>query len=384
MKVCILSHCFSPAQGAAELYIGNIAEELAKIGVEVVVITNAFDPALPLFEDHGNLKIYRFANHFPTLLKNYGFMFEVMPTLKKVYEKERFDLLHSEHVFPVLKAGKFAEKHKIPHIVVIEGISRVSPYSKLIYLTHRLALPRAHFDILVSWSRFLSEEFFKKWGIDENKVRIIPGGLDIERFNPYTDGGQLRKSLLDSDATKLIFTAKPMNYTNVLGLAYIIKAMPHVIKEYKNCKLIIGGDGRKREDMEKLVEDLGIQQYVKFVGWIPQEKIPEHYAASDIVVNSIVYRHAGSVKVLESLSSGKPNVLCNIECLPGENSFPTEDITVLVKPGDEKDMAEGILKLLNNEELGEKLGNNAWNLIRDNFSIEKIAKDYKKLYEELV
>ena len=120
------------------------------------------------------------------------------------------------------------------------------------------------------------------------------------------------------------------------------------------------------------------------MGWIQQDDIPAYYAAADIVVNSTVYRHAGSVKVLESLSSGKPNVLCNIESLPGENSFPTEDIAVLVKPEDEHDMAHGMLKLLNDEELGKRLGNNAWNFIKDNFSIESIAKDYEKLYRELV
>ncbi|MBU2560605.1 glycosyltransferase family 4 protein, partial [archaeon] len=155
-------------------------------------------------------------------------------------------------------------------------------------------------------------------------------------------------------------------------------------RENKTCKLIIGGDGRRKKDAEKLAIDLGLQDHIKFIGWIKQDDIPAYYAASDVVVNSIIYRHAGSVKVLESLSSGKPNVLCNIESLPGENSFPTEYIAMLVKPKDAHDMARGILALLNDEELGKRLGNNAWNFIRDNFSIENIAKDYKKLYEELV
>lgn len=384
MKICILSHCFWPLRGAAELYIGNLAFELAKNDIDVVVITDAFEIGLPAFEEHKNVKIYRFADHFPTHFKNYGFMFELLPTLKKVYEKERFDLLHSEHVFPVPKAGRFAKENKIPHIAVIEGISKVSLYSKLIHLTHRLILPRAQFDILVSWSRFLQEEFFTKWGMSEDKIRIIPGGLDLTKFNPHIEASQLRDSLIESDKEKLIFTVTPMNYTNSLGLAYLIKAIPHVIKEHKNFRLIIGGAGRKKKDMEKLVKNLDIEQHVKFIGWIQQDRVPEYFAASDIVANSTVYRHAGSIKVLESLSSGKPNVLCNIESLPGEDSFPSEDIAVLVKPEDENDMARGILKLLNDEKLGKTLGNNAWNFIRDNFSVEKIAKDYKKLYEELV
>jgi glycosyltransferase involved in cell wall biosynthesis len=384
MKVCILSHSFSPAQGAAELYMGNLAEELAKNGLEVVVITNAYDAALPTFEEHGNLKIYRFSNRFPPAFQNYGFMLGLGPVLKKVHEKERFDLLHTEHVFPMPSAGKFAKKNKIPHIVVIEGISRVSPYSKLVHLTHKFILPRAHFDILVAWSRFLVEEFFKKWGMSEDKIRIIPGALDLNKFNPNIDGSKVRGDLLDPDTEKLIFTVTPMNHSNFIGLAYIVKAMQDVVRENKTCKLIIGGDGRRKKDAEKLVRDMGLQQHVKFIGWIQQERIPEYYAASDIVVNSTVYRHAGSVKVLESLSSGKPNVLCNIESLPGEDSFPTKDIAMLVKPKDAHDMARGILEVLNDEERGKRLGSNAWNFIMDTFSIENIARDYKKVYEELV
>jgi glycosyltransferase involved in cell wall biosynthesis len=380
MKVCILSHCFPPAQGAAELYIGNLAEELAKIGLEIVVITNAFDAALPAFEKR-EIKIYRFANRFPPSFHNFGFMLELAPVLKKVYEKEKFNLLHSEHVFPVPKAGKFAEENRIPHVAVIEGISKISLYSKLVYLTHKFVLPRSHFDALVAWSKFLSEEFLKKWGIEENKIRIIPGGIDTEKFNPFVDSKELRNTLADPNQ-KLIFTAKPLNYTNVLGLAYVIKAMK-AVKEH-DCKLLIGGDGRKRKDLEKLARNLDLQKHVKFLGWIRQEKIPEYYAAADVVVDSIIYRHAGSVTVLESLASGKPNVLCDIECLPGENSFPSNDIAMLVKPRDEKDMARGIITLLEDEAIGEKIGMNAWNFVKENFSIDKIALQYKNLYEELL
>jgi glycosyltransferase involved in cell wall biosynthesis len=384
MKVCILSHCFWPQQGAADLYIWNLARELSKRGLEIVVITNAFNDEAPLFEEHENVRIYRFSNRFPHIFNNYGFMLGLGPTLKKVYEKEKFDLLHSEHVFPMIKGGKFAKKNNIPHVAVIEGISKVSLYSKLIHMTHRLVIPNSHFDMLVAWSKFLKDEFLVKWGISGDKIKIIPGALDLNKFNPKKDGTKLRENLLGSEKEKLILTVTPMNYTNVIGLAYTIKAMPEVIMEYKKCKLIVAGDGRGRKDMEKLASELGLKDHIEFIGWIKQEDITKYYAAADVIVTSTVYRHAGSVKVLESLSSGRPNALCNIESLPGENSFPTEDIAVLVKPEDESDMARGILNLLNDEELGERLGNNAWNFIKDNFSIEGIAKDYEKLYGELV
>ena len=98
MKVCILSHCYPPSQGAAELYIGNLANELTKLGFEIVVITNAYDSTLPAFEEQENVKIYRFSNRFPPAFHNYGFMLGLGPTLKNVYENTQEVTLRSLEV----------------------------------------------------------------------------------------------------------------------------------------------------------------------------------------------------------------------------------------------------------------------------------------------
>lgn len=383
MKVCLLSHCFSPSQGAAELYIGNLAEELVKLGLDLTVITAAVNPAVAAYEEKGRLKIHRINVNYPAAFKNFGFMYQVHSALKQTFQEEKFDVLHSEHIFPIPKGGEFAKIKGVPHIGVIEGISRLSLYSKLVYLAHRHYLPRSKYDVLVAWSRFLVEEFFIKWGIGEEKTKVIPGAVDTKKFNPTIDGSNIREALIEQKDFKVIFTAKPLNHTNALGMAVIIEAMKEVVEEHENCKLVIAGDGRKRRQLEKLSNSLGLKDRVKFVGWVSQEMLPAYYAASDIVVDSIIYRHAGSVTVLESLASGRPNVLCNIESLPGENSFPSDDFSVLVKPGDAQDMAGGIIRLLEDEKLGRRLGKNAWNFISKNFSIEKVASEYKKLYEEI-
>lgn len=383
MKVCILSHCFPPSQGAAELYIGDLARELSKLGLELTVVTVAYDPRVPTFEEKSGIKIHRLSNGFPLAFKNFGFMFNVNSFLEKVWEKENFDVLHSEHIFPIPRGGGFAEKKGIPHVAVIEGISRLSLYSKFVYLAHRYCLPRSSFRVLVSWSRFLIDEFFNKWGINEGKIRIIPGAIDVRKFNPYVNGSKIREALVGEKDSKVIFTAKPLNHTNALGMTYIIRAMKNVLEEHGESLLIIAGDGRKKEELQRLALNMGLGERVRFIGWVPQEDLPRYYAASDIVVDSIIYRHAGSVTVLESLASGKPNVLCDIECLPGENSFPSSDIAVLVKPRDAQAMAKGIIKLLEDEKYGKKLGRNAWNFIARDFSIDRVAFEYKRLYEEI-
>lgn len=383
MKVCILTHDFLPGQGAAPRYIGDLVDELLKLKIEIVVITLATNPNVPLYEKKGRLTVYRFRVNWHPYLWNFEYMIRLRPILDYVYEKEKFNIIHSEHVFPVPIAGWFSKKYKIPHVVVIEGITKVTPYSKLVCLVHRLILPHSNYDILVAWSKFIIEEYFKKWGMKTKNIEIIPGAVDTKKYNPSISGREIKKRLV-SRGEKLIFTAKPLYASNALGIACAIRAIKKVIEKYKNCKLIIAGEGRKKKSLEKIVQNLKLEKYVKFIGWVNQNEIPNYYAAADIVIDSINFSHPGSITVLESLASGKPLVISKTECLPGKNNIPSSDIAIVVKRGNYKDMASGILKLLKNKKLGEKIGRNAWNFVKNNFSIEKIARKYKKLYEDLM
>ena len=383
MRVCIASHCFPPTQGAAQLYIGGLARKLARQGIKVRVATVAFSQNAPATEEMDGVIVHRIPNPLPYNFKNFGFMGNVSTLLGRIWEEEPFDVLHSEHVFPLPSGGVFAARKGIPHVGVIEGISRVSLYSKLVYLTHRYYLPRSRYTTLVGWSRFLVERYFKKWGIHEDKVRVIPGAVDIRQFNPQVDGSRIRRALLGGRHSKIVLTAKPLYHTNALGIRYVLKAMKEVVRKHRDAVLIVAGDGRKKKELQGLARSLGLGEHARFIGWVPQHELPRYYAAADVIVDSIVYSHAGSVTVMESLASGRPNVLCDIECLPGEESFPSRDIAVLVRPMDPVSMAEGIVRLLEDQGHGRAIGRSAWKYVSRNFSMDTVASRYRELYEEL-
>ena len=133
-----------------------------------------------------------------------------------------------------------------------------------------------------------------------------------------------------------------------------------------------------------LTKKLDLNNNVKFTGWIPQNQMPNYYRAVDILVDSFVFSHPESVTVLESLASGTPNVLTEIECLPGEKNVPTSDIAMLAKPANHKSIAKSILSLLEGKPLGKKLGKNARALVEKEFSVKKVTDSYISLYDELL
>lgn len=382
MKLCFLTHAFPPAETAAASYSKNFVNELLDKGLEVSVITTTRNHNSPDFESHDDLSVYRINLNLPIFGDFLEFMTKVSTKIGKVYENERFDLVHSEHLYPAVYAGMFAKKHKLPHIVTIEGVSNVSLYSKMLFQVHKALIPRLSYDVIVSWGKYVLEKYFIKWGVKRNKSMVIPGAVDTKEFSPNVDGSKIRGKLPGGE--KIIFTAKPMYLTNALGISHIIKAMKIVSGEYHDCKLVVGGTGRMLDYLVKLTGKLGLNGKVKFIGWIPQKEMPLYYKAADIIVDSFIFSHPGSVTALESLSSGTPNVLTEIECLPGEVNVPTSDIAVLSKPSDPESIAKGILKLLNDENLGKRLGKNARKLIEREFSVEKVTNSYLKLYDKLV
>lgn len=381
MKICFLSHAFPPAQTAAASYSKNFVDELLKNDVEVVVITSRRGRNVPLVEKKDNLSVYRVDFNLPIFVDYFEFMMKVSSMIKKVQKMENFELLHSEHLFPAPSAGKFAKKNKLPHIVTIEGVSSVSPYSKFLFEMHKFLLPNISYDILVSWGRYVLEQYFIKWGVSRNSSVVIPGAVNTREFNPNRDGSDIRKEFSDD---KIIFTAKPMYLTNALGMAYIIKAMKIVASEFQDCKLIVGGDGRMRGKLVQLAKKLGLRNKVKFVGWIPQKAMPLYYNAADVIVDSFIFTHPGSITALESLASGTPNVMTEIECLPGEINIPSEDIAILSKPADERSIADGIIRLLEDRKLGERVGKKAVDFIQKEFSTDAVAKKYLELYSTVL
>lgn len=380
MKVCFITHSYPPAETAAASYSKSFVSELVKSGIDVVLIT-ASRNQLKSIEKHEGLTIYRLPLEMPIAIDFLEFLSKVSVILNKVHEKENFELIHSEHLFPAIYAGDFAYKNNLPHIVTIEGVSNVSIYSKILFQYHKFWLPRIKADKIVSWSRFLIDDYFLKWGIKKDKMDVIPGVVDINKFNPFVRYSH-RKGL--GNKKKQIITAKPFYFTNALGILYTIKAMKYVIERYKDCELVIGGTGRMESVLKNFVKNVDLGNCIKFLGWVPHNDMPMFYRAADVVVDSFVFRHPGSITVLESLASGTPNVLTKIECVPGEKNIPNNSIAVLSNPKDSESIGNGILKLLENKNYGKRLAKNAWEFVKGNFTFEKIIKKYKTLYETIL
>lgn len=163
------------------------------------------------------------------------------------------------------------------------------------------------------------------------------------------------------------------------GLHVLVRAFPFVLKEFPNAQLFIAGKGYMESFIRILIKSLHLDENVKILGFIPDEKLPKLYALSHPFVLPSLYCESFGITLLEAMASGKPVVASNIGGIP---EVVKDGVTgLLFKRGNPEDLADKIIMVLENRSLSESLVFNAKNLIKERYSWPVIASCMEDLYE---
>ena len=170
------------------------------------------------------------------------------------------------------------------------------------------------------------------------------------------------------------------NIVPVKGLDILIEAIPIIIKEIPDVKLIIAGDGAIPKDCWEIINkyrsNFEIHNY-----FIPNEKVWEFFSRASIVVipNKRQDGHSGSLTI--AYSFGKPVVTTNV----GEFPLLVEKTGcgLAVPPNNPKALADAIIKILESNKLRKKMSKNALKMA-EKLSWDRIAKMHIKVYERLL
>jgi glycosyltransferase involved in cell wall biosynthesis len=175
-------------------------------------------------------------------------------------------------------------------------------------------------------------------------VTVIPNGVDCERFNPGIDGTKTRGRLGIDDKFTLIFVAALTKWHSYKGLDVLLKALKSVSDTRADFVLLVVGDGDMKESYRSLCRELNLERTVLFVGDVPDDKLPEYYAASDaLVLPSKDMSEGFGLTLLEANATGIPVIASNIGGIP---SVVQEGYNgLLVSPNDPDALGRSILRL---------------------------------------
>jgi glycosyltransferase involved in cell wall biosynthesis len=159
-------------------------------------------------------------------------------------------------------------------------------------------------DRIAVLSRFTQERLANAYGIPSGKMVVIPGGVDLQRFSPPVDKMEIRRHLSIPEQRMIAFTVRDLEPR--MGLENLIYAFREVIKELPDSYLILGGHGPLMNRLMSLARELGVEDYIRFVGFIPEEELPDYYRTADVFILPTVELEGFGLITLEALASGIP------------------------------------------------------------------------------
>jgi glycosyltransferase involved in cell wall biosynthesis len=133
---------------------------------------------------------------------------------------------------------------------------------------------------------------------------VIPAGVDLNRFRPHDDKQSLRNRLGIPNSNFTLFTVR--NLEPRMGLENLILAFQKILKAKTNVFLVVGGEGPLSKNLKNLARETGVENRVKFVGYIPEEELPNYYQMADIFILPTKELEGFGLVTVEALASGLP------------------------------------------------------------------------------
>jgi glycosyltransferase involved in cell wall biosynthesis len=210
-------------------------------------------------------------------------------------------------------------------------------------------------------------------GVDEQQIVKVPIFVDIGEFE-HEPNGEEGESDSFPGYEKVIFSAGRLEPEK--DFATLLRAFKKIRDVYAGALLIIVGSGREHGRLVRLAEWLGIDSNVRFLPWT--HDIHPYYRKTDVYVQSSLYEGWG-MTIIEAMASGAPVVMTDVGCA-GEIVLDGET-GLIVPPSDATEMSEAILRMLGDNELRERIVEQAKLKVRELPSKEETAVLYKESWD---
>lgn len=167
---------------------------------------------------------------------------------------------------------------------------------------------------LIVLSKAFQRELVTRYGIAEDLIRIVPGGIDTDRFNNAVTRGEARLRLGLPLGRPILLAVRRL--VRRMGLENLIDAMKSVVAALPDALLLLGGKGPLSAELEQRIADAGLGANVRLLGRIEEDDLPFAYRAADLTVVPSQALEGFGMITLESLASGTPVLVTPVGGLP--------------------------------------------------------------------
>ena len=388
MKVLMLSWEYPPrVVGGIARVVKELSEKLQLEGQDVTVVTYK-EGDTPYFEvEETGVKVYRVDNY---MIRPNNFIdwimqlnFNLITEVNKLIQSgETFDVIHAHDWLTAYAAKTLKESYNIPLVSTIHATEAgrnggiQTEMQRYINDTEWM-LTYESSEVIVN-SSFMKNDIQRIFGLPFEKIKVIPNGIDLKKFDGIKKDYEFRRRFA-ADNEKIILSLGRLVFEK--GIQHLIYAMPKILSNYNDAKLVIVGKGGMIDELKQITVNLGIQDKVYFTGYMAGDDVQKMYKVSDVAVFPSTYEPFGIV-ALEAMLGGTPTVVSDIG---GLNEIVKHGETGLKSyAGNANSIADSVTQLLYDYDLSEKITKNAKLEVVQNFNWTKIAEDTRKLYEKAI
>ncbi|HEX2072059.1 MAG TPA: glycosyltransferase family 4 protein [Thermoleophilaceae bacterium] len=387
MRVLILSWEYPPLiEGGLARHVRKLAENLVAQGVEVHVLARGLEDS-PAEDELDGVVVHRVRE--PERPRDLGEFVawvehmnaDMLAAGVEVGDRFDFDLVHGHDWLVAVAGDHLANRFRCPLAVTIhateygrhQGWVDKHPQSHIHGVEHWMA-NRA--ERVIACSAYMREHVSDVYDLPEERIAVIPNGIDPADLVPVDDLDTLRSRFAAPDE-RLVLLVGRLVYEKGFQLA--LEALPGLIERVGNVRFIVAGSGTAEQELRAQATRLGLDEHGAFLGWIGDDVLHSLYRISDLTVVPSIYEPFGLV-ALEAMASGCPCLVADTGGL--REVVPNDDVGLRFHSRDPDSLGQMAERLLTDDQLRDRLVAEASEHVLT-FDWADVARQTAEVYREL-
>ena len=387
MKILMLTWEYPPRiVGGIARVVHDLSKRLIKDGHDVYVVTYR-EGSAPYYENDKGVHVYRVDNY---MINPNNFIdwimqlnFNMVAKVNELIAKgEKFDVIHAHDWLVAYAAKTLKNSYDLPLVSTIHATEAGrnggihDEVQRYINDTEWM-LTYESSEVIVN-SKFMKNDLQRLFGLPYEKINVVANGINSTAYSGVEKDYDFRRQYA-ADNEKIILFMGRLVYEK--GVQHLISAMPKILENYHDAKLVIAGKGGMLDELKAQVEAMGLGQKVYFTGYLNAKQVSKMYKCADISVFPSTYEPFGIV-ALEAMLAGVPTVVSDVG---GLNEIVEHGVDGMKSyAGNPNSLADSILALLFNPQLCDSIAKKARAKVKNEYSWTKIAQDTHFIYQKAI
>ncbi len=388
MKILMLTWEYPPRiVGGIARVVHDLSKRLIKDGHEVTVVTYRDSADVPEYENDKGVNVYRVDNYMihPNNFIDWIMQlnFNLVSKATEIINKEGgFDVIHAHDWLVTYAAKTLKNAYDIPIVATIHATeagrnSGIHDETQRYINDTEWLLTYEATEVIVN-SNYMKNEIQRLFGLPFEKINVIPNGINLSNFTGIERDYDFRRQYA-MDNEKIILYVGRLVYEK--GIQHLIAAMPKILSNYHDAKLIIAGRGGMMDELKAEARNLGLGNKIYFTGYLDSKQVQKMYKCADVAVFPSTYEPFGIV-ALEAMLAGVPTVVSDVG---GLNEIINHGVDGMKSyTGNPNSIADSVTALLKDHQLAANVSKKAKQKVKEQFNWEKIAQDTHFTYEKAI